>query len=57
MDKPEFVYAEGRGFEKLGVSSHCCPFWADGTQEAGDIKFRITYNEAGEVIRLERVET
>lgn len=55
VDKPEFawvVFSEtwiDGVFLVPQVSERVC-------RELGHSKFRITYNEAGEVVRLERVE-
>lgn len=58
MDKPEYCWVEN---DTQGTPSI---FWPDGqvpefVKKAGMIvgKFHIIYNKAGEIIRLERVET
>lgn len=49
MDKPEFCWFDKNDIGMLAFFYHDCAV-------LGAPKFRITYNEAGEVIRLERVE-
>ncbi len=54
MDKPEFCWIDKYESEDIGMSAvNILPLFE---RKRDAVPFRITYNEAGEVIRLERVE-
>lgn len=50
----EYCWLDGKDVDYKGVSM---VFWEDRKRERGDVQFRITRNEAGDVIKLERVES
>jgi hypothetical protein len=55
MDKPEYCWIDLWDANLLGTPG-MVSIWGSSMMSDDSTKWRITYNEAGEVVKLERVE-